>query len=267
MVEITSANYEEVKMIKEEIKRLQARLAELQPKKLCSFCGKEKHYAKGLCRNCYWRNLRNGTAEYKQKKGRKEKPTKQKTVWYDKLYKDVFWETVFDDGYCKPDDFIDSINAVYETLTPMEQAVMEMRYEKEMTLSQIAKQIERTTERARQIVQNSLRKMRHTSRADVLKLGKEAAEEKKRKQEEEKERLLKEKLERIEQGDNFVIEDYDLGVREYNVLARAGIDTSKDVIKFILENGSIMKLRNCGVKTAERIYEKFSIPQELRSYI
>ena len=32
----------------------------------CSYCGKEKHYAKGLCRNCYCRLKRNGKVEYKK---------------------------------------------------------------------------------------------------------------------------------------------------------------------------------------------------------
>lgn len=30
----------------------------------CDFCGKHEHYAKGLCRNCYERNRRNGRIEY-----------------------------------------------------------------------------------------------------------------------------------------------------------------------------------------------------------
>jgi hypothetical protein len=30
----------------------------------CSFCGKEKHYAKGLCKNCYTRYIKRGTVEY-----------------------------------------------------------------------------------------------------------------------------------------------------------------------------------------------------------
>ncbi len=32
----------------------------------CEYCGKEEHYAKGLCRNCYARYLRNGFPELKK---------------------------------------------------------------------------------------------------------------------------------------------------------------------------------------------------------
>lgn len=41
----------------------------------CSFCGKEKYYAKGLCRNCYTRYITRGTVEYY------EHPT---TSWYER---------------------------------------------------------------------------------------------------------------------------------------------------------------------------------------
>lgn len=36
---------------------------------ICDNCGKHEHYAKGLCRNCYERQRRNGTTDYKNRKG------------------------------------------------------------------------------------------------------------------------------------------------------------------------------------------------------
>lgn len=36
---------------------------------VCISCGKKEHYAKGLCRNCYARMLRNGDAEYRHNYG------------------------------------------------------------------------------------------------------------------------------------------------------------------------------------------------------
>lgn len=39
--------------------------------RVCSFCGGTDYYAKGLCRKCYMRNLRNGTLEYKSRDGKK----------------------------------------------------------------------------------------------------------------------------------------------------------------------------------------------------
>jgi len=37
--------------------------------KPCSYCGKEEHYAKGLCRACWSRMKRNGTLEYQYHHG------------------------------------------------------------------------------------------------------------------------------------------------------------------------------------------------------
>lgn len=39
-------------------------------KGMCTYCGENPVWAKGLCRNCYQRNRRNGTPEM-QKRGRK----------------------------------------------------------------------------------------------------------------------------------------------------------------------------------------------------
>lgn len=40
----------------------------IKEKIICSYCKKEtKHYAKGFCRHCYTRNMRNGSPEYKHK--------------------------------------------------------------------------------------------------------------------------------------------------------------------------------------------------------
>lgn len=37
----------------------------------CEYCGKEEHYAKGLCKNCYNRKNRTGTVEYYENKVKK----------------------------------------------------------------------------------------------------------------------------------------------------------------------------------------------------
>lgn len=50
-------------------------------KVLCEHCGKHYTYAKGLCRNCYNRFLRNGSPEYivgETKKSIREKKTKER---------------------------------------------------------------------------------------------------------------------------------------------------------------------------------------------
>lgn len=40
---------------------------DFQSDKVCSFCGKKGCYAHGLCRNCYGRQRRNGSPEYKRR--------------------------------------------------------------------------------------------------------------------------------------------------------------------------------------------------------
>lgn len=49
-----------------EVRKKQGKIMGLNNRKYdkCSYCG-NKHYAKGYCRRCYARFLRNGTSEYK----------------------------------------------------------------------------------------------------------------------------------------------------------------------------------------------------------
>lgn len=37
----------------------------------CTYCGKEEHYAKGLCKNCYCRAWQNGTPKYRKERDKK----------------------------------------------------------------------------------------------------------------------------------------------------------------------------------------------------
>ena len=46
----------------------------------CNNCGFPRVYAKGLCRNCYARQLRNGTAKYRIPNRRKEPSEKQAKI-------------------------------------------------------------------------------------------------------------------------------------------------------------------------------------------
>lgn len=268
--EINALN-ERIKNIRGEIsEQIKLKNKEKMENRKCYFCGSETYYAKGLCRNCYNRKRKSGTVEYKQKKVRELKEKKQKPMWYDRLYKDVFGENVFDDGYCKPEDYLESICTVYETLTPREQEAMEMRYEGEATYLEIGNSFGVTLERARQIVKKALRKMRHPTRKEVLEFGKSGTEERHRKQEEEASRLVEEaqkerdaRLKDAYKSGTADIQYYDLNVRSYNLLKRSNLNTPDEVIKFIVENGSIMQLRNCGRKSAEDIYKNLFIPEEL----
>ena len=61
------------------------------------------------------------------------------------------------------------LKSVVATLTEREQQVLSMHHEQEMTLEEIGKAFELSKERVRQIEAKALRKLRHSSRADVIK--------------------------------------------------------------------------------------------------
>ena len=60
------------------------------------------------------------------------------------------------------------------------------------------------------------------------------------------------------------LEEYQLSVRSYNVLRRAGLNSKNKVIEFIKKNGEdwYMKLRNCGRKSKREIEERFGVEYE-----
>ena len=68
----------------------------------------------------------------------------------------------------------EAIDAVIETLTPREKAIITMRFgldgKEPMTLEEIGEVYELTRERIRQIEAKALRKLRHPSRAKTLKI-------------------------------------------------------------------------------------------------
>lgn len=67
----------------------------MKEERKCSFCGSTDYAAKGLCRKCYARLRRNGTLEYKRRKGA-ERPE----MWSEKTRKIL---ELYKDGMRKPD--------------------------------------------------------------------------------------------------------------------------------------------------------------------
>lgn len=49
-------------------------------KEKCTFCGKNEHYAKGYCRNCYARFLKKGTVEYRELLHKKNIPLSKEQI-------------------------------------------------------------------------------------------------------------------------------------------------------------------------------------------
>lgn len=271
--EVNALN-ERIKNIREEVsEQIKLKNKEKMENRKCYFCGSKDYYAKGLCRNCYNRKRKSGTVEYKQKIVREAKEKKQKPMWYDRLYKDVFGENVFNDGYCKPEDFLDSISCVYNTLNPKEQEAMKMRYEGEMTFLEIGDWFDVSRERARQIIGKSLRKLKHPMRKEILQFGKMKVEEERKKKEEEAKRIADEvrkeeerRLKEMEKDGTASVQRYGLSVRAINVLGRAGLFTKGDVVEFVCNGGNVARIRNCGVKTFSEIYTKLKLHDILKQH-
>lgn len=150
-------------------------------------------------------------------------------------------------------------------LTPREKTVLEGYYVKGYTLEAIGLQFGVTRERIRQILNKAIRRMKHPSRLDVLKYGKELIEE--QDDIEELTRQLKRKKRFLEQmnvelDENIKkiigevsfskpIKELDLSIRSLNCLRRADINTLDDLLNKTEED--MMKVRNLGRKSLKEI--------------
>ena len=118
------------------------------------------------------------------KERKKQKPIPVCIPWREKLFQDV--------GGCKieikPIDFDETVDFLISRLTEKEQIVVTKRASGE-TLKKISGEIGFTAERARQIYNKSLRKLRKFGFCDTVKIGLKAIKD----QEEENERAIREK--------------------------------------------------------------------------
>ena len=150
-------------------------------------------------------------------------------------------------------------------LTPREKVVLEGYYVKGYTLEAIGLQFGVTRERIKQILNKAIRRMKHPSRLDILKYGKELIEE--QDDVEELTRQLKRKKQFLEQMNveldenikNIMgevslskpIKELDLSIRSLNCLRRADINTLDDLLNKTEED--MMKVRNLGRKSLKEI--------------
>lgn len=169
--------------------------------------------------------------------------------------------------------YIPGISAALATLTEREQGVLMCRFQRKLTLEQTAKEYGITRERIRQIQAKALRKLRHPSRANMLKavplteLQAEHAEYYKLQNDYE---WLKKAFETItaQKAEPGVIipmaqqasalekkiEELDLSVRPYNCLKRAGKGTIRDIAE--MHKSELSQVRNLGRKSYEEVIEK-----------
>ena len=242
--------------IEEEIEYHKQKIEELKKRRVCSYCGSAKYYAKGFCRNCYARYKANGTPEKKERSKRvfdNRKEQHKNTDWKLRFYK-----AVFGDNVALPPDAEKSINHVLSTLTDRERDVLLLFYRDGYTFEKIGEKYDISRSRSGQIRDKALRKCRHQSRSKILLIGYAQAETEHRLSEESFRK-------RICSGENMKIEEYSLSIRSNNCLMRAGLNDRNDVLRYIKEHESesplnaLLHIRNLGRKSAIEILEKLNI--------
>lgn len=209
----------------------------------------------------------------------------------------------------KPDDYEDKIVAIYpynlleelfgepwhtplnplqekgleralEMLTQREREYLLMYYRDEMSLDKIGNMFSRTRERVRQIIHKALRKLRHPTKAKMIRDGYDENETEKFFAKREKE--LAERQANLEAKQTYLdnldkklngqmielgrdpeqfdikrtkttLDDMQLSVRSYNCLSHAGIHTLQDILDY---TGDFTNIRNLGVKSMKEIRSK-----------
>ena len=243
--------------IEEEIEYHKKKIEELKKKRVCSYCGSTKYYAKGFCRNCYARYMANGSPEKKERKKRvsdNRKEQYKKTDWKMRFYEAVFG----DKNITMPPDAEKSIEYVLSTINDRERDILLLKYKDGWSLKEIGEKYAICGQRVGQIIAKALRKCRHPSRSKILSLGYAQAEI--------EQRLTEENFrKRICSGENMSLEEYDLSIRSYNCLRRAGLNDRNDVINYIQirknekPEDALLKIRNLGRKSAIEVLERLNI--------
>lgn len=169
--------------------------------------------------------------------------------WYKEIICTVFGGETID----FPTDAEETVTFVLDMLPEKEKNVILLRTQEKKTLRQCGEKFGVSRERIRQIEARAYRKLRTPKISRILLKGKNEISQ-----------IEKEKRELFFSSDEYLkiipIEDFDLSIRAYNCLKRAGLNTSKDVYDFSdrdIEN--LLKIRNIGMRTAKEIGEKFNI--------
>ncbi len=171
--------------------------------------------------------------------------------------------------------YIPGISAALATLTEREQGVIMHRFQRKLTLEQCGKEYGVTRERIRQIEAKALRKLRHPTRANMMKavplpeLQAMHTEYCKLKDNYEWLKKAFESLtaQKAEPGViipmaehasrlEMPIEKLGLSVRSYHCLIRSGKKTLRDIAE--MTESELMGIRNLGSKSASEIRAKLT---------
>lgn len=139
------------------------------------------------------------------------------------------------------DDQRNGINYLINDFSQDWKRILELRYIDKLPLAKIGKQIGVTTERVRQILTKSLKKLKEYDESEYVILGLKATQEKETKETEE--RLFFDRP----------IEELGLSGRAYNCLMRAGYNTVGSVV---LSRKSLINIKKIGSHVVDEINEK-----------
>ena len=159
--------------------------------------------------------------------------------------------------------YIKGVAEVLEELSEREQMIMWSRYAEKKTLCEVAKELNVTRERIRQIEAKALRKLGHPrNRSCVMAISvKQHQDEIREKDLQVEKELRQHSAEEMKKNGalskgiaEIPIEELDLSVRPYNCLRRAGISTIEQLQQMTKEK--LLRVRNLGLKSTEEIQSK-----------
>ena len=138
------------------------------------------------------------------------------------------------------------------TLSEREKEIVFTRWKYKFSLVKTGKEFGLTPERIRQIECKIFRKLRHPTRAEFIKSGRDIEAERQNKLQE----IIKQKEEKYRncEFDKIKIEELDFSIRPFNVLKRAGYNTLKDLLLATDEDFS--KIRNMGPHSMNEVKDK-----------
>ena len=147
--------------------------------------------------------------------------------------------------------YIKGVAEVLEKLSEREQMIMWSRYAEKKTLCEVAKELNVTRERIRQIEAKALRKLGHPrNRSCVMAISVKQHQDEISEYEEE----MKKNGALPKVIAETPIEELDLSVRAYNCLKRARINTVGQLQEMTEEK--LLRVRNLGRKSLEEIQSK-----------
>jgi hypothetical protein len=184
-------------------------------------------------------------------------------------------KAIFDSEEEAREVYIQGIYNVLATLTEREQWVLTSRFQRKLTLEQCGKEYGITRERIRQIEAKAIRKLRHPTRANMMKavplpeLQAKHTEYCNLKDEYEWLKKAFESLTAQKAEPGVIIpmaehasllakpiEELDLSIRSYNCLRRKGKDTVRDIIE--MTEDELKEVRNLGMKSLLEIKAKLT---------